>query len=141
MPMTVLTIQASKNGEFVEAPRSDSMIAVTQARMLLEAGWQVHIADAAGRQFQPSELRPWVGCSPSSPRFALAVLFFGKVRSAFGQPGRMAFRRHTNAKTSREKSALAGKTKIGCFINAEALNYRTAGEIGISTPVFGFLPI
>lgn len=53
--MPILTIQATKNGEFVETPRNDSTLAVKQARMLLEAGWQVHIADAAGRQFQPSE--------------------------------------------------------------------------------------
>jgi hypothetical protein len=54
--MTTLTIQASKNGEIVETPRSNSVLAVAQARMLLEAGWRVHIADATGRQFGPSEL-------------------------------------------------------------------------------------
>jgi hypothetical protein len=53
--MTTLTIQASKNGEIVETPRSNSVLAVAQARMLLEAGWRVHIADATGRQFGPSE--------------------------------------------------------------------------------------
>jgi hypothetical protein len=36
MPMTTLTIQASKNGELVETPRSNSVLAVAQARMLLE---------------------------------------------------------------------------------------------------------
>ena len=53
--MATLTIQASKNGEIVETPRSNSVLAVAQARMLLEAGWRVHIADATGRQFGPSE--------------------------------------------------------------------------------------
>jgi hypothetical protein len=53
--MATLTIQASKNGEIVETPRSSSVLAVAQARMLLEAGWRVHIADATGRQFGPSE--------------------------------------------------------------------------------------
>jgi hypothetical protein len=53
--MTTLTIQASKNGEMVETSRSNSVLAVAQARILLEAGWRVHIADATGRQFGPSE--------------------------------------------------------------------------------------
>src|SRR5260221_11068298 len=56
IPMTTLTIQASKNGEIVEPPRSNSVLAVAQARMLLEAGWGGNIADATGRQFGPSEL-------------------------------------------------------------------------------------
>ena len=53
--MTTLTIQASKNGEMVETSRSNSVLAVAQARILLEAGWRVHIADATGWQFGPSE--------------------------------------------------------------------------------------
>jgi hypothetical protein len=62
MPRTTLTIQASKNGELVETPRSNSVVAVAQARMLLEAGWQVHIADAAGRHFRPSEFDELIAC-------------------------------------------------------------------------------
>src|ERR1700736_2814294 len=49
-------------GTSSETPRSNSVLAVGQARMLLEAGWRVHIADATGRQFGPpafNELLPF----------------------------------------------------------------------------------
>ena len=49
------TIHASKNGERVEAHRISPLIVVAKARELLKAGWLVHITDAGGRQYAPSE--------------------------------------------------------------------------------------
>ena len=43
------TIQATKDAE------RSPVLAVAQARSLLKSGWVVHIIDAAGQRYQPSE--------------------------------------------------------------------------------------
>jgi hypothetical protein len=49
------TVHASKNGETNETQRTSPTITVAKARMLFKSGWLVHIADAAGRKYGPSE--------------------------------------------------------------------------------------
>ena len=49
------TVHASKNGEVSETRRSSPTVTVAKARGLYKSGWQVHIADSAGRQYAPSE--------------------------------------------------------------------------------------
>jgi hypothetical protein len=49
------TVHASKNGETNETQRSSPTITVAKARILFKSGWRVHIADAAGREYGPSE--------------------------------------------------------------------------------------
>ncbi len=49
------TIHASKNGEIVATVRIIPAVAVDKARVLEKLGWQVHVTDSAGRQFNPSE--------------------------------------------------------------------------------------
>jgi hypothetical protein len=49
------TVHASKNGEINETQRDSPTITVAKARILLKSGWRVHIADAAGREYGPSE--------------------------------------------------------------------------------------
>jgi hypothetical protein len=49
------TVHASKNGETNETQRSSPTITVAKARILSKSGWRVYIADAAGREYGPSE--------------------------------------------------------------------------------------
>jgi len=49
------TIHASKNDQCVATVRISPATAVDKARMLEKSGWQVHITDSAGRQFDPSD--------------------------------------------------------------------------------------
>ena len=49
------TIHASKNGEIVATVRIGPAVAVDKARVLEKLGWQVHVTDSAGRQFNPSD--------------------------------------------------------------------------------------
>jgi hypothetical protein len=49
------TIHASKNGQCVATLRISAVAAVAKARTLETAGWQVHITDSAGHQFDPSD--------------------------------------------------------------------------------------
>ena len=49
------TISWSKNGETSEVQLTSPTLTVAKARMLFKAGWRVHITNAAGRQFAPSE--------------------------------------------------------------------------------------
>ena len=49
------TVLASKNGETNETQRTSPTITVAKARILFKSGWQVNIADAAGREYGPSE--------------------------------------------------------------------------------------
>jgi hypothetical protein len=49
------TVHASKNGETNETRRTSPTITVAKARILFKSGWRVHIADAAGRKYGPSE--------------------------------------------------------------------------------------
>jgi hypothetical protein len=49
------TIHASKNGESVVTVRISPAIAVDKARVLEGLGWQVHVIDSAGYQFDPSD--------------------------------------------------------------------------------------
>jgi hypothetical protein len=49
------TVHASKNGETSETQRTSPTITVAKARILSKSGWRVHIADAAGREYGPSE--------------------------------------------------------------------------------------
>jgi hypothetical protein len=49
------TISSSKNGESSELQLTSPTLTVAKARMLFKSGWRVHITNAAGRQFAPSE--------------------------------------------------------------------------------------
>jgi hypothetical protein len=49
------TVHASKNGEINEHQQNSPTLTVAKARGLFKTGWQVHIADSAGRQYAPSE--------------------------------------------------------------------------------------
>jgi hypothetical protein len=49
------TVHASKNGETSETQRTSPTITVAKARILFKSGWRVYIADAAGREYGPSE--------------------------------------------------------------------------------------
>ena len=46
-------ILASKNGQSVVTIRINPIAAVDKARLLEGFGWQVHITDSAGHQFDP----------------------------------------------------------------------------------------
>jgi hypothetical protein len=49
------TVHASKNGEINELQQNSPTLTVAKARGLFKTGWQVHIADSAGREYAPSE--------------------------------------------------------------------------------------
>jgi hypothetical protein len=48
-------IHASKNGQSVVTVRINPAVAVDKARVLESLGWQVHVTDSAGHQFDPSD--------------------------------------------------------------------------------------
>ena len=48
-------IHASKNGQSVVTVRISPAVAVDKARVLESLGWQVHVTDSAGHQFDPSD--------------------------------------------------------------------------------------
>lgn len=48
------TICASKNGQSVTV-RIGAVVAVDKACVLESLGWQVHVTDSAGHQFDPSD--------------------------------------------------------------------------------------
>ena len=50
------TIHASKNGQSAETQRIHPISAVAKARNLEVAGWDVYVADLAGRHFSFAEL-------------------------------------------------------------------------------------
>ena len=49
------TIHASKNGQSIVTVRISPAVAVDKARVSESLGWQVHITDIAGHQFEPSD--------------------------------------------------------------------------------------
>jgi hypothetical protein len=49
------TISSSKDGESSELQLTSPTLTVAKARMLFKSGWRVHITNAAGRKFAPSE--------------------------------------------------------------------------------------
>src|SRR3981189_1264643 len=48
-------IHASKNGQSVATVRISPAVAVDKARVLESLGWQRHVTDSAGHQFDPSD--------------------------------------------------------------------------------------
>jgi hypothetical protein len=50
------TIHASKDGQSAETQRIRPVVAVAKARSLAIAGWDVYVADPAGRQISLDEL-------------------------------------------------------------------------------------
>ena len=54
-PKVGFTISSSKDGESGELQLASPTLAVAKARMLFKSGWRVHITNAAGRRFAPSE--------------------------------------------------------------------------------------
>jgi hypothetical protein len=48
-------ISSSKDGQTGEFELTSPTLTVAKARMLFKSGWRVHITNAAGRQFAPSE--------------------------------------------------------------------------------------
>jgi hypothetical protein len=53
--LAAFTVHASRNGEINEVPQDSPTLTVAKARGLFKTGWKVHIADAAGRRYAPSE--------------------------------------------------------------------------------------
>ena len=53
--MTAFTIQASKNGQTITTVRIRPTVCVEKAKTLLREGWQVHITNAAGHQYDSDE--------------------------------------------------------------------------------------
>jgi hypothetical protein len=49
------TVHASKDGEISELQQNSPTLTVAKARGLFKSGWQVHVADSAGRHYAPSE--------------------------------------------------------------------------------------
>ncbi len=54
-PKVGFTISSSKNGESSEVQLTSPTLTVAKARMLFKSGWRVHVTNAAGRHFAPSE--------------------------------------------------------------------------------------
>jgi hypothetical protein len=52
---TGFTISSSKDGKTDEFELTSPTLTVAKARMLFKSGWRVHVTNAAGRQFAPSE--------------------------------------------------------------------------------------
>jgi hypothetical protein len=48
-------ISSSKDGQTGEFEMTSPTLTVAKARMLFKSGWRVHVTNAAGRQFAPSE--------------------------------------------------------------------------------------
>ena len=48
-------IHASKNGQSVVTVRINRAVAADKARVLESLGWQVHVTDSAGHQFNHSD--------------------------------------------------------------------------------------
>ena len=49
------TIHARKNDQSIVTVRISPAVAVDKARMLEKLGWQVHVTDSTGCQFDPSD--------------------------------------------------------------------------------------
>ncbi len=49
------TIHASKNGQQIVTVRISPAVAVDKARVLEGLGWQAHITDSVGHQFEPAD--------------------------------------------------------------------------------------
>jgi hypothetical protein len=49
------TIHARKNDQSIVTVRISPAVAVDKARMLEKLGWQVHVTDSSGCQFDPSD--------------------------------------------------------------------------------------
>ena len=63
-------IHASKNGQSVVTVRISPDATVDKARLLESLGWQVHITDSAGRQFDVSDFDRflWINRETSGDR-------------------------------------------------------------------------
>jgi hypothetical protein len=48
-------VAMSKNGQSVVTVRINRAVAADKARVLESLGWQVHVTDSAGHQFDPSD--------------------------------------------------------------------------------------
>ena len=48
-------IHASRDGRSVVTIRTSPAVAVDKARALEELGWQVHVTDSTGHQFDPED--------------------------------------------------------------------------------------
>ena len=49
------TVHAWKDARYVGTVRISPAVAVDKARVLQSEGWQVHVTDSVGRQFDPSD--------------------------------------------------------------------------------------
>ena len=52
---TGFTVFSTKDGETNELQMTSPTLTVAKARVLFKSGWRVHVTNAAGRQFAPSE--------------------------------------------------------------------------------------
>ncbi len=90
-------IHASKNGQSVVTVRISPAVAVDKARVLESLGWQVHVTDSAGHQFDPLDFDRLSSLAdePASPpdhsedgKHQVAPVFVG-IDSGSVHPGRM----------------------------------------------------
>jgi hypothetical protein len=80
------TIHASKDGHLVQTLRLKPQAAVSKARSLNKAGWEVHITDAQGASFSPPMfgelLHPGYDASLAPDRATLVALSDDRAESA-----------------------------------------------------------
>jgi hypothetical protein len=78
------TIHASKNDQCVTTIRINPVAAVDKARMLETLGWQVHVINSAGRQFDP-QISVCFCCVPTRPPSAAnnPILFRNPLRNGW----------------------------------------------------------
>jgi hypothetical protein len=59
-------IHAWKNAEHLVTIRISPAVAVDKARVLEKSGWQVHITDSSGRQFDPPDFDGLLSIAPEA---------------------------------------------------------------------------
>ena len=60
-------IHASRDGQSVVTIRISPTVAVDKARALEQLGWQVHVTDSAGHQFDPQDFDRLLSFFPQTP--------------------------------------------------------------------------
>jgi hypothetical protein len=83
--MELLTIHASKHGNWMESQDTSPALTVTNANSLHKAGWDVHVADSDGRRYGPMRFNEILAFARKPPiKFCFAAPRGETSRVTFG---------------------------------------------------------
>jgi hypothetical protein len=135
--MELLTIHASKHGNWMETQDTSPTLTVTNANSLHKAGWDVHVTDSDGRRYGPMRFneilsfarKPPIKFCFAAPRGETSRVTFGGTKVGLN-PDCVAWSFFMRSCTGNTPQSLLSATRMperACLLNEKLTIFPGAG--------------